>query len=189
MNLPGSCVHRILQERIWSGLPFPSPGGLPDPGIRPASLTSPALAGKFFTTSTTWKRFLGGGKISLLTYKAKIYIQHINSYTVSVVLRGKKYKKVFGKGKIMKKLLRNSVFKPNRLSTNFAKTLQFSVSIQRLYKCPWTKSRRQFRGKVFLCLHGLQNFFFIFDVVKCQFFPLLKGGYHWVDIKVKRVSY
>ena len=55
MNLPGSCVHRILQERIWSGLPFPSPGGLPDPGIRPASLTSPALAGKFFTTSTTWE--------------------------------------------------------------------------------------------------------------------------------------
>ena len=115
-----------------------------------------------------------GAKISLLTYKAKIYIQHINSYTISVVLRGKKHKKAFGKGKIMNKLLRNSVFKPNRLSTNFAKTLQFSVSIQRLYKCPWTKSRRQFRWKVFLCLRGLQNFFFIFDVVKCQFFSPAK---------------
>ena len=31
----------------WSGLPFPSPGNLPDPGIEPAS---PALAGRFFTT-------------------------------------------------------------------------------------------------------------------------------------------
>ena len=38
----------------WSGLPFPSPGNLPDPGIGPGSSTSPALAGRFFTTSTTW---------------------------------------------------------------------------------------------------------------------------------------
>ena len=37
----------------WSGLPFPSPGNLRDPGIEPASLTSPALAGGFFTTSAT----------------------------------------------------------------------------------------------------------------------------------------
>ena len=34
---------------------FLPPGDLPDPGIEPASLKSPALAGKFFTTSTTWK--------------------------------------------------------------------------------------------------------------------------------------
>ena len=31
------------------GLPFPSPGDLPDPGIEPASLASPAMAGGFFT--------------------------------------------------------------------------------------------------------------------------------------------
>ena len=30
-------------------------GGLPDPGIKPMSLMSPALAGGFFTTSTTWE--------------------------------------------------------------------------------------------------------------------------------------
>ena len=36
----------------WSGLPCPPPGDLPDPKIEPASLTSPALAGRFFTTST-----------------------------------------------------------------------------------------------------------------------------------------
>ena len=35
--------------------PFPSPGDLLDPGTEPASLTSPALAGQFFTTSTTWE--------------------------------------------------------------------------------------------------------------------------------------
>ena len=39
----------------WSGLPCPLPGDLPDPGIEPASLTSPALASGFFTTSATWE--------------------------------------------------------------------------------------------------------------------------------------
>ena len=33
----------------WSGLSCPLPGDLPDPGIKPASLTSPALSGRFFT--------------------------------------------------------------------------------------------------------------------------------------------
>ncbi|KAM7230968.1 hypothetical protein CapIbe_018458, partial [Capra ibex] len=32
------------RQEYWSGLPFPSPGDLPDPGIDPASLMSPALA-------------------------------------------------------------------------------------------------------------------------------------------------
>ena len=40
-------------EEYWSGLPCSSPGNLPDPGIKPASLKSPALAGGFFTSSTT----------------------------------------------------------------------------------------------------------------------------------------
>ena len=50
---PGSSVHGILQATHRSGLPCPPPGDLPDLGIKPASLTSPALAGKFFTTSAT----------------------------------------------------------------------------------------------------------------------------------------
>ena len=40
------------REKYWSGLPCPPPGDLPDPGIEPVSLMSPALAGGFFTTST-----------------------------------------------------------------------------------------------------------------------------------------
>ena len=43
------------RKEYWSGLPFPTPGGLPHLGIEPASFTSPALAGRFFTTSTTWE--------------------------------------------------------------------------------------------------------------------------------------
>ena len=43
------------RQEYWSGLPCPPPGDLPDPEIEPESLTSPALAGGFFTTSATWK--------------------------------------------------------------------------------------------------------------------------------------
>ena len=53
---PCSSVHGILQARIWeSRLPCPSPGDLPEPGIKPRSLMSPALASRFFTASTTGK--------------------------------------------------------------------------------------------------------------------------------------
>ena len=43
------------RQECWSGLPFPSPGDLPDPGIEPMSLMSPALGVGFFTTSATWE--------------------------------------------------------------------------------------------------------------------------------------
>jgi len=38
------------RQGYWSGLPFLIPGDLPDPGIEPVSLVSPALAGGFFST-------------------------------------------------------------------------------------------------------------------------------------------
>ena len=38
------------RQEYWSGLPCPSPGDLPDPGIEPVSPVSPALAGGFFTS-------------------------------------------------------------------------------------------------------------------------------------------
>ena len=49
------CPWRFSRQEYWSGLPCPPPEDLPNPGIEPVSLTSPALAGSFFTTSTTWK--------------------------------------------------------------------------------------------------------------------------------------
>ena len=45
----------LPRQESWSGLPFPTPGNLPDPGIQPASLGSPALADGFFITSATWE--------------------------------------------------------------------------------------------------------------------------------------
>ena len=53
---PGSSVHGISQARILEWVAISStPGDLPDPGIEPASLTSPAWTGRLFTTSTTWE--------------------------------------------------------------------------------------------------------------------------------------
>ena len=52
---PDSSVHGISRQEYWSGLPFPSPGDLPHPGIEPASLMSPALPARFFITSTAWE--------------------------------------------------------------------------------------------------------------------------------------
>ena len=43
------------RQEYWSGLPFPSPGNLPDPGIKPMSFVSPALACGLFTTEPPGK--------------------------------------------------------------------------------------------------------------------------------------
>jgi len=48
------------RQEYWSALPCPSPEDLPDPGMEPVSLMSPALAGRFFNTSTTWEALYSG---------------------------------------------------------------------------------------------------------------------------------
>ena len=45
----------FLRQEHWSGLSFPSPGDLPDPGIESIFLTSSALAGRFFTAAPPGK--------------------------------------------------------------------------------------------------------------------------------------
>ena len=54
-SLPGSSVHGTLQARVLEWVLCPSPGHLPDPGIDPVSLKSPAVAGGVFTASATWE--------------------------------------------------------------------------------------------------------------------------------------
>ena len=49
---PSSSVSGILQEEYWSGLPFPSPGDLPNPGIEPRS---PALQADTLTSEPPGK--------------------------------------------------------------------------------------------------------------------------------------
>ena len=55
---PWTEAHQVLlsmglsRQEHWSGLPFSSPGDLPDPGMEPMSPAPPALADRFFTTET-----------------------------------------------------------------------------------------------------------------------------------------
>ena len=51
------------RQEYWSELPCSPPGHLPNPGIEPTSVISPALAGGFFTTSTTWIDLLNHCKL------------------------------------------------------------------------------------------------------------------------------
>ena len=51
------------RQDYWSGLPFPTPGDLADPGIEAASLVSPALAGRFFITGPPGKPPLAASKL------------------------------------------------------------------------------------------------------------------------------
>ena len=46
---------RFSRQEYWSGLPCPPARDLSNPGIKPESFLSPALAGGFFTTSATWE--------------------------------------------------------------------------------------------------------------------------------------
>ena len=54
---PWTVDHQVLlfmefsRQEYWSRLPFPTPRDLPDPGIKPASPVSPALASGYFTTA------------------------------------------------------------------------------------------------------------------------------------------
>ena len=57
----------FFRQEYWSGLPVPSPGDLPDPGIETESLASLALAGGFFTISTIWEA--PHGSIELIKYE------------------------------------------------------------------------------------------------------------------------
>ena len=70
------------RQECWSGLPFPSPGDLPDPVIELVSLMSPAMAGRFFTTSPTWEDYY----IYIIIYMGTIISTiMVNLYRVTIV--------------------------------------------------------------------------------------------------------
>ena len=52
---PGSSVRGILQQEYWSGLPYPPPGDLPDPGIEPTTPEAPAVQAVSSTTEPLGK--------------------------------------------------------------------------------------------------------------------------------------
>ena len=62
--IPWTVAHQtplslgFSRQEYWSGLPFPLPGDLPNPGIKPVFLESPASAGRFFATRAIWKALI-----------------------------------------------------------------------------------------------------------------------------------
>ena len=75
-SLPGLGFPR---QEYWSGLPFPSPGDPPDPGIETAS---PALAGRFFTTEPPGKPCIS---LYIHTHISPLFLDFL-SIQVSTVL-------------------------------------------------------------------------------------------------------
>ena len=78
----------FFRQEYWSGLPCPPPGDILNPGIKLSSLTTPALAGGFFTTSATWEnqglsrvsnKALGEGGLS-----ARLAISIIITTTITI---------------------------------------------------------------------------------------------------------
>ena len=66
---PGFSVHKILQQAYRSGLPLPTAENLPDPGIEPASLASPALESEIFTTAPPRKSKIFYKEIQIYNFK------------------------------------------------------------------------------------------------------------------------
>ena len=67
------------RQESWSGLPFPAAGDLPDPGIQPASLVSPASAGGSFTSAPP-------GKPLLLLSHMHLRLLHVFSWLSWLIL-------------------------------------------------------------------------------------------------------
>ena len=85
-SLPGSSVHEIIQARILERVVISFSKDLPNSEIQPLSLTSPASAGWFFTTSTTWAYY------TLLPYcfqtqSETSYISSLLSFTLQVKMK------------------------------------------------------------------------------------------------------
>ena len=80
------------RQEYWSGLPFPLPGDLSNPGIEP---TSPALAGGFFTTEPLGKPYLV--HTSLKYYKSQhpkwfhVILGHLEAHAMSSVILAERH--------------------------------------------------------------------------------------------------
>ena len=121
----GSSVHGFSRQEYWSGLSSPPPGDLADSGIEPASLTSLAMAGRFFTTSATWE--------------ALRYLQTAQRYCCVYPLMVRDYIR-FLKGGIQKPAL----WQGNLHSDSSSRGKWKSLSCVRLFVTPWTIQSMEF---------------------------------------------
>ena len=76
------------RQEYWSELPCSPPGDLPNPGIEPTSVISPALAGGFFTTSITWIDLLNHCKlwVSICQSSNESFIERTDAEAETAIL-------------------------------------------------------------------------------------------------------
>ena len=86
---------RFSRQEYWSGLPFPPLGDLPNSGIEPASLESPVLAPRFFTTRATWEFF----KFLLFLYSRYRHPKTTQIYIPSSTLNQAKFWRIKAVGR------------------------------------------------------------------------------------------
>ena len=86
-SLPGSSVHGILLVRVLEWLPFPPAGNLPNPGIKSATLLSPALAGGFLPLAPPGKPILTHN-IQQRTSRKKLYMQSAKVFRFQCTFTG-----------------------------------------------------------------------------------------------------
>ena len=85
------------RQEYWSGLPFPTPVDLPNPGSETPSLVSPALVGGFFTSRATWEAHIFNRvvkKKKWQTWKEKIILKKIKIKKMKEVVRSEKYTEI-----------------------------------------------------------------------------------------------
>ena len=84
---PGSSVHGIFPARILEWFAFPPPRDLLDPGTKPTSLVSHALAGRFFTTESPGNLTDNNIYLYVIVYRYKnafVYIVTLESHGILV---------------------------------------------------------------------------------------------------------
>ena len=89
-SLPGSPFVGFSRQEYWSELPCPPPGDLPNSGIEPESLPSPALASRFFfTTSAVWEAHSHG-----ITHEIKCSMRLIHLFHGFMVTKQAPFKSI-----------------------------------------------------------------------------------------------
>ena len=88
-----SLSMEFSRREYRSGLPRLSPGDLPNPGTEPTSLMSPALAGRFFTTSATWEALCMCMNLPILgnSYKCSYVIHFFHLWLILLSIMFSKF--------------------------------------------------------------------------------------------------
>ena len=79
---PGSSVHGILQARTLEWVAMPSSTGSSRPRAQTESLTSPALVGRFFTTTAIWEAQIKGrvSKRRSCAFMSQIFTERLHGW-------------------------------------------------------------------------------------------------------------